>query len=80
MKIVSQYIAIGPNVWGKSDTAEEAIRKARREYGRKLADYDLFSVGPDTTVSGLGGFEYPHDGPKPQLVRKVRKGKLLPLD
>jgi hypothetical protein len=30
------WIVVGPNVWGKGDTEEEAMKKCKEEYGGPL--------------------------------------------
>lgn len=75
---MTEYIAIAPLAWGRGETIEKAVRRAKsqvpRVYVRPGYGYVVYEVGPDTFVDELGGLSYPANGPKPvEVLRK--KGK-----
>lgn len=73
-----EYIAFGPWVWGRGATIAEAKRNvavALRGTMRAKQSYTVvvYEVGPDTTVDGMGGMGYPHNGPKPREVERIER-------
>jgi hypothetical protein len=80
------FLTIGPFCWGRGDTPEASLKKCRSIFGPGLKEYDTYRVHPETTVDDMGSFSYP-SGPggfgdlanKPVLVKRVRKGKEIPL-
>ena len=73
-----EYIAIGPFVWGRGATIDEAKKKMkymlRGSSVKPGYSYYVYEVGPDTTVDGMGSLSYPMAGPKPKIVeQRVRK-------
>lgn len=70
------YICIGPNVWGKGDTQEEALKKARKIYGgMSMQEYDIHRVHKDTRVNDMGHWVYPDGVGAPEMVRTRRRVK-----
>ena len=69
------YIAIGPNVWGRGKTPDEAVTLcSKAAYGRGLLEYDLYRCHKDATVSDMGGITYP-EGTKIQQIANVRAAR-----
>jgi hypothetical protein len=64
------FIAIGPNVWGRGETKEEALKKAAGVRGaRKLPKYAIYqSDDPAIFVTGMGHLCYDSKYDRPVLV------------
>lgn len=80
---LTDYIAFGPNVWGKAKTEPEAIANMVEAGGSKKV-FDLYKCHPDTTVGGLGDFSYPSGTVAgefaPVILKRVRGGKEIPVN
>lgn len=85
------FIALGQHYWEKRDDGVEALKAVKHRLaggGLTPAKYQLalYKVDRDTVVTGTGGFSYPGEGMRPELVRVVEVTKAngrfkdLPLD
>lgn len=70
-----EFLAVGPNCWGRGTTDQEAIKNARKAFSVSLNGrfrYILYDVDPSTYVDEMGGFCYiPKPGVDP--YREVRR-------
>lgn len=60
-----KVLVIGPNVWGRGDTLDEALKKAREFVKFK----EVFICHPDTRVTEMGNLEYP-EGFRPKKIHE----------
>ena len=68
------YIAIGPNYWGRGKALNTALINLRKE-GYKGKEYVVYHVHPDSQVDEVtGGICFP-TGEAPSLVADTRKKK-----
>jgi hypothetical protein len=74
------FIVVGPNVWARAESEEEALKKASKEAGvRRLKKYLVYeSSDPNFKVTPFGNLEYAF-GHDPRLVKRVdgRKVEVL---
>jgi len=78
-KCLTHWIVIGPTVWGKGKTEEEALKNAKKEYNGPLPKALVYAVAEDTYVDDIGNFVTPCDAPRPKLLKRIvgRKVELL---
>lgn len=69
-----EFIAIGPNAWGRGKDIDSALASMTRNLSSMLhgkdIDYIVYDVEKGTQVTDLGGLRYKSDKPKPVSVRK----------
>lgn len=78
--MIPTFLVIGPNVWGKGNTPDAARKNAAAEYGRgrRLKDYIVYKVHPDTRVDPDGSTVYPSMDDAPVELYRVLDGKQVP--
>jgi hypothetical protein len=67
------YLVIGPGVWGRGETEEQAVNAARKagHYGRrKLKRYLVYEIDDPEVRVDQDGFIV-HKGKPPRLVKRV---------
>lgn len=70
-----EYIVVGPHVWGRGKTANEAMKKAQKEYGsRKLKNWSVFDVPGGCEVDGMGCFVYEQNQEPPRMLLALKDG------
>lgn len=74
-------LVIGPHVWAKGETEQEALGEAVSKYGGKLPRYLVYDVHPETYVDQLGEMCYPatliERDVRPRTVKAVLRGKVI---
>ena len=63
-----------PGCYGRADTIAQARKNCLDETGNAKAYKDkliAFLVHKDTSITQLGGFQYPHNAPEPIRLGKV---------
>jgi hypothetical protein len=78
---VPTFLVIGPNVWGKGNTPDEAKQKAALLLGGspfKLRKYMVFLVSEESAVDEYGMITTPMDEAGPIELYRVIDGKQVP--
>lgn len=73
-KTKTEFIVVGPYVWGRGKTAESARSFCYRAFHNDSypAAFRTHRVHPDTEVTGMGGLEYPADHKPEQIDQWIR--------
>lgn len=71
-----EYIAVGPNCWGKGESAGDAVKQMRANLPSmvKTGDYVVYSCPRNSRVTEFGELAYPRDAAKPPF--EVRRGSV----
>lgn len=71
-----EYIAVGPNCWGKGSTAADAVKQMRANLPSmaRNGDYVVYSCPPSTRVTEFDELAYPKNAEKPPF--EVRRGSV----
>lgn len=68
---VREYIAIGPNCWGKGATTKEAVKAMKRQWPtflQKDAEYKVWSCPAGSKVGEFGSIAYPPAQGRPPFI------------
>ena len=52
--MLTHYVALGQNVWGKAETIKEAVKNARSQSRRAGTRFIVYHVPADASVNALG--------------------------
>jgi hypothetical protein len=63
---MSEYLCMGPHVWARANTADTALRQARRHHGSGMKSWVIFKFpdGAKPYVDQLGGVGWTNDPEK----------------
>jgi hypothetical protein len=75
------FLVIGPFVWGKGNTPNEARRIAARQMtnGRPMRSYMVFLVGPSSYIDQMGRICTAADEQDPIELYRVENRKQIPV-
>ena len=67
--------ALGPFVWGRGFSIEEAVRNMRRQTGKRVPEYTIYRTNdPDAFVSNDGSIHY-HKGFYLEILKRAPKAR-----
>lgn len=77
-----EFITVGPFVWGKGATIEEAYQKMQKANNSRKAikSYEVYDVPEDCAFTNDGCFEWNNGDDPPKLIQRMSKGKVVDLN
>lgn len=76
MNLDREYIAIGPNCWGRGATKNDAVKAMRKSWPKvsPTGNYEVWSCPTNSRVGEFGRIAYPVDAKTPPF--KVSNGQI----
>jgi hypothetical protein len=72
---LTDFIAIGPNIWGKGKTLQQAREKMESVDGHEVDEYEIWLVHESCEVNELGDLRYDKGHSRPQKLYEVSCGR-----